>query len=347
MKYLVTGATGFLGGHLVQQLREAGHDVRALCRGEAPLLTAMGIEIVHGDVTDAPSVENAARGADGVFHCAGMVSRDPADAEAMWRVHVVGTRTTLAAARTGGVKRVVLASTSGIVAVAEDARPRTEDDETPVGLIARWPYYRSKLYAEQAALEMNGDGLEVVCVNPSLLLGPGDLRGSSTEDVRLFLEGKLQAVPAGGASFVDVRDAAAALIAAMNRGRAGRRYLVSACNLTVRELFARLSRLSGVEAPWLPLPKNAEVARLAVRFAERLAKALGGTQPVSAEDVDVAQHYWYCDWSRAAAELGFTPRDPLVTLRDTVDDLYARGAVWPKGKAVATQRATRQTSPSA
>ncbi len=340
MKYLVTGATGFLGTHLVAQLRAQGHEVRALCRSQAPEL---GVEVVRGDVTDAGCVQRAAAGMDGLFHCAGLVSRRPSDAELMWNVHVIGTRVALAAAKAAGVKRAVVASTSGTIAVATDDRPRSEDDEVPVGLIARWPYYRSKLYAEAEADKANTQDFPVVIVNPSLLLGPGDARGSSTEDVRLFLEGKIQAVPAGGLSFVDARDAAAAMLAAMEKGRGGQRYLVSGCNLSVREFFGKLERLSGIRAPWLPLPRNAELARLAVRFSDRLAKALGGAQPVSEQDVDVAQHYWYCDWSKAAAELGFAPRDPLVTLRDTLDDLYARGVVWPRQEAVSTRRAGKDS----
>lgn len=327
--YLLTGATGFLGHHVALQLRAAGHAVTALVRGPAPALEQLGVTLATGDLLDAASVTAAAAGCDGLFHCAGLVSRKPKDAERMWQVHVVGTRTLLDAAEKAGIKRAVVASTSGTVAVATDDRPRSEDDETPNGLISRWPYYRSKLYAEASALERNSQEFQVISVNPSLLLGPGDLRGSSTDDVRLFLEQKVQAVPAGGMSFVDVRDAAAAMVSAMEKGRPGERYLVSGCNLTVREFFGRLERLSGVKGPWFPMPKSPEVAKAASRLLERLVKRVGGTMPVDEETVDVAQHFWFVDWSKAARELDFAPRDPGATLKDTVDDLRARGVVWP------------------
>lgn len=327
--YLVTGATGFLGSHLVQQLRAQGHGVVALCRGEAPELKKMGVKIVRGDVLDGASVSAAASGCDGLFHCAGLVSRHLSDAAAMMSVHVTGTRTTLVAARNAGLKRVVVASTSGTVAVSDRDETMDESHPTPTGLIGRWPYYRSKLYGELAAFEANQPGFDVICVNPSLLLGPGDARGSSTTDIRLFLDRKVQAVPAGGLSFVDVRDAASALISAMQKGKAGERYLVGACNLSVRDFFGRLERISGVKAPWMPMPKNAEIAKLAVRFMDKVVDRLGGKSPVDEETVDVAQHYWYCDWSKASRELGFTPRDPNETLRDTIDDLRARGMAWP------------------
>src|SRR5579883_2304385 len=189
-RYLVTGATGFLGSHLVGLLRARGHEVVARCRGDkAP--PHEGVVLRRGDVLHEGSVRDAAAGCEGVFHCAGKVSRKPEDAEELYRLHVDGTRNVLAAARACGVKRVVVASTSGTVAVSSDPdHVATETDETPLGLVSRWPYYRSKLFAERAALEANGNGLEVVCVNPTLLLGPGDVHESSTEDVRLFLEGK-------------------------------------------------------------------------------------------------------------------------------------------------------------
>jgi dihydroflavonol-4-reductase len=327
--YLVTGATGFLGTHLVQQLRGQGHDVVALVRGDAVNLASLGVKVVKGDVLDGGSVALAAQGCDGLFHCAGMVSRKLDDAALMMKVHVTGTRTTIEAARRAGIKRVVVASTSGTVAVSDKDETMDESHPTPGGLIGRWPYYRSKLYAEMEALSANGPDFQVICVNPSLLLGPGDTRGSSTKDVQLFLEKKVQAVPSGGMSFVDVRDAAGALIAAMQQGRGGERYLVSGCNVSVRDFFGRLERISGVKAPWMPMPKSAELAKLAVRFMDKVVDRMGGKQAVDEETVDVAQHYWYCDWSKAARELGFQPRDPHETLRDTVDDLRARGVVWP------------------
>src|SRR5215472_3925590 len=229
---LVTGATGFLGGHLVRRLLEKGERVAALCRSSEPELADLGVEVRRGDVLDAASLERAFEGCTAAYHCAGRVSRRPEDTEELQRVHVQGTRNVLAAARRVGVGRVVVASTSGTVAVSEDPqRVATEDDETPLVLVSRWPYYRAKLYAERAALDANCDELEVLSVNPTLLLGPGDERFSSTEDVRLFLCGRIPAVPPGGLSFVDVRDAAEALRLAMARGRPGARYLVGACNL--------------------------------------------------------------------------------------------------------------------
>ncbi len=341
-RYLVTGATGFLGRHLVAQLASRGHHVVALVRKTGADLgldeaQAKNVEQVVGDVLDRESVERAADECEGVFHCAGKVSRKPEDAEELHRLHVVGTRTVLDACIAKGVRRAVVASTSGVVAVSDDAdKISTEEDETPIALVNRWPYYRSKLFAEKAAFERNGVALpengglfEVVCVNPTLLLGPGDVNGSSTEDVRLFLERRIPAIPPGGLSYVDVRDAAAGMILAMERGTAGKRYLLGACNLTLREFFARLERVSGVRGPVIPMPRATEIAKTGAQLLERMTARLGLSLPVDPVSLDMAHHTWYLDASLAERELGWTPRDPTETLADTVADLEGRGVVWP------------------
>jgi dihydroflavonol-4-reductase len=336
-RYLVTGSTGFLGRHLVAALRANGHDVVALVRKGTDIPS--GVAPVPGDVLDRASIERAATGCDGVFHCAGKVSRRPEDAEELHRVHVEGTKTVLDACIAKNVRRAVIASTSGTIAVSDDPdRVSTEEDEAPIGIVNRWPYYRSKLFAEKAALERhgaplpNGETFEVVSVNPTLLLGPGDVNGSSTDDVRRFLERKIPAIPPGGLSYVDARDAAEGMRLAMDRGVGGRRYLLGACNLTLREFFARLERVSGVRAPIVAMPRlphAAEVARSGAQLLERLTTRLGVPMPVDPLSLDMAHFYWYLDATLAETELGWTPRDPVETLADTVKDLEERGVVWP------------------
>jgi dihydroflavonol-4-reductase len=318
-RYLVTGGTGFLGAHLARALEAEGHEVVRFSRSSG------------GNVLDAARVRAAATGCAGAFHCAGKVSRRREDAEELYRVHVEGTRTVLDACEAAGVPRVVIASTSGTIAVSESSdHVATENDPAPIGLIAGWPYYRAKLFAERAALDRGGR-LEVVCVNPSLLLGPGDTNGSSTEDVRLFLESAVPAVPAGGLSFVDVRDAASALRLAMERGRPGQRYLVGACNLTVRDFFARLGRVSGVRAPWLPMPRSRELASAGATWFDRAAARVGFRTSIDPVSVEMGQCFWYLDSTRAERELGWSARDPNETLLDTVEDLRDRGVVWQTG----------------
>ncbi len=353
-RYLVTGATGFLGSHLTDHLLQKGHEVVALCRpnpanggrpsrpaAPAPLWEGhAGVTVALGDILDTESVVRAATGTDGVFHCAGKVSRKAADAELLYRTHVDGTKSVLAACKKAGVPRLVLASTSGTIAVSKEPEVRNERAAVPNELIGRWPYYRTKLYAETIALEQNGADLKVISVNPSLLLGPGDIHGSSTGDVELFLSGKVPVIPAGGLSFVDVRDVAPAMISAMERGTPGARYLMAGANMTLEAFFGRLSRISGVEKPKLKAPRNLLMAKVGATLFERAKKYLPLDGEMERASIEMGQVFWYCDSTRAVEELGFAPRDPGVTLADTLSDLEERGVVWPKRGPRSNRHAT-------
>ncbi|RYE79613.1 MAG: NAD-dependent epimerase/dehydratase family protein, partial [Myxococcales bacterium] len=234
----------------------------------------------------------------------------------------VGTRQVIAAARQAGVRRVVVASTSGTVGISEKSDVvADESSPTPLPLIQLFPYYRSKLFAEEEALAASDATLDVIAVNPSLLLGPGDVFGSSTEDVRRFLAGEIAASPAGGMSFVDARDAALGMLLAMEKGRPGQRYLLGGCNLPVSAFFARLARLSGKSAPRVRMPAGRPAGKLAHGLFERALKVIGGSTSIDAASVEMGQLTWYIDSSKAERELGWKARDPMETLRDTIDDL--------------------------
>ena len=317
---LVTGGTGFLGSHLVRQLVEAGaRRVRVLGTSEPQWLAELGVEVVRGSVTNPDDAARAVEGVAGIYHLAGRVSREQRDAHLMYDLHVTGTRVLCDAARAAGVRTVVLASTSGTVAVTGEAGAVPDEEWPPqLEIITRWPYYASKLYQERVALEHfpGGDGRRLVIVNPSLLLGPGDSRLSSTRFVLDFLARKIVSVPKGGLSFVDARDAASALRAAMRCGRHGERYLLGAANWTFAELFARLERLTKVNAPRLKLPSALSLA--GARALHSLYKHWELAPPVEPQEIEMANYFWYVDSSKAERELGFSPRDPAETLHETV-----------------------------
>src|SRR4051812_49411101 len=211
---LVTGATGFLGEHLCRVLVEHGHIVRGLARTRSAVLEDIGVEHVRGDVLSGDELDRALDGVSAVFHLAGAVSRDPGDAQRMMRLHVDGTRRVLERMAAAGVTRLVLASTSGTIGGSKDEAIHGEAAPGAEGLVAGWPYSASKIYQERLAFEHGArHGIAVVAVNPSLLLGPGDRRLSSTGDVRKFLQRKIPVVPDGGINFVDARDAALATAA--------------------------------------------------------------------------------------------------------------------------------------
>ena len=319
MKLLVTGATGFLGSTLVPLLTGAGHEVRALVRSGAEV---PGCEVAKGDVRDLESVRRALEGREGVYHLAGLVSRDPADARKLYELHVDGTRHLLEEAERAGVRRVVLASSSGTIGVSRTRRIATEKDDYPIETVGRWPYYLSKIYEEKLALEHARRGLDLIVLNPSLLLGPGDARLSSTQDVFRFLQGRILAVPQGGISFVDVRDAAQAFLAALTRGAAGERHLLGAANWDFTEFFARLGRIAHRPGPPLRLPSSLQIA--GAHLLEKLARKRGREPDLPASDVEMGACFFFIDSTKAERVLGFTPRDPLETLSETVQYVRAR-----------------------
>ena len=322
---LITGATGFLGTHLVEQLRESEPDarLRLMSRGASTARCSEQIESVAGDVTDSEQVHAAVEGVDEIYHLAGVVERQTANPRFLYDVHVEGTRHVCEAACRHGVKRVVLASSSGTVAVGREPLTRNEQSGYATEVVARWPYYLSKIFAEKLAVRYcEGRGLPLVVVNPSLLLGPGDFRESSTKDMRLFLEGQIQATPSGGLNLVDVRDAAAGMREAMKRGRVGERYLLGGPNWTFREWMHRVEALSSVRAPLLSPSLGA--ALVLANIARRILPLIGQQFKLDNESIRMSALYWFCDSTKARTELGFETRDPMDTLRDTIDDLYRR-----------------------
>ena len=316
---LVTGGTGFLGSHLLALLaaKDAAR-VRVLTTTAPDWLTEMGVEICAGDIQDADTVTQAVAGVREIYHLAGKVSRDDADAQQMHAVHVAGTRLLCEAARAAEVKSIVLASTSGTIAVTENGEgPPDETWPVPLDIIARWPYYASKYYQERTALEnFNGAGRRLVIINPSLLLGPGDERLSSTKVILDFLSRKIKTVPNGGLSFVDARDVAPVFVSAMRRGQHGERYLVGGPNWTFSEFFGRLERISGVSAPRLALPSK--IIETGSRWLSNFYQHWDYAPPIAPGEAAQAEHFWYLDAHRAHSELGFTPRDPSETLLETV-----------------------------
>jgi len=314
---LVTGATGFLGSALVPLLAGEGHRLRLFQRSPALEAEKRGAEVLRGSVEDEGAVRAALAGVDAVYHLAGQVSFDPEDPRALYALHVDGTRRLLEAAADAGVKRVILASSSGTIAVSREERLATEADDYPISVVGGWPYYLSKIYQEKTALRIHRDtGLPVVILNPSLLLGPGDARLSSTDVVFKFLEKRIPAMPTGGLSFVDVRDAARAFVAALSKGRPGERYLLGGANMRFKDFFGRLERISGVPAPRITLPSEVNLA--GARLLEKFHSWRGSEPPLDVHSTEMGERWWYCDSRKAERELGFEARDPQETLYETV-----------------------------
>jgi dihydroflavonol-4-reductase len=316
---LITGGTGFLGSHLVRQLVEDGNrDLRVMATSIPDWLVDLGVETLEGSILQPGDVARAVDGIKEIYHLAGKVSREREDARDMYAIHVEGTRLLCDAAKAVGVKTIVVSSTSGTIAVTADGEMVPDEIYAPpLDIITRWPYYASKFYQEAAALErFTGKGLRLVLMNPSLLLGPGDERLSSTKVVLDFMARKIGAVPTGGLSFVDVRDAAKTFRMAMKKGRHGERYLLGAANWTFDRFFGRLERLTKISGPKFALPSRFMVA--GSKLVDSLFKQWDLASPVEPGAIEMAQYFWYVNCAKASRELGFRPRDPGETLHDTV-----------------------------
>lgn len=320
MTILVTGGTGFLGNHFMDELtkRVDSSLIRVLTLFSTPALDKHGVEVVIGSVTHPADVARAMQGVTQVYHLAGYVSRRPEDAHMMFDVHVNGTRIVCQAAVEAGVKRILMSSTSGTIAISERADEwPDENSPAPMSLIARWPYYSSKCYQEATARRFCGDKVELVMVNPGLLLGPGDERIGSTREVVSFLAGDVRVVPSGGINFVDARDVAAIIPVAMEKGRPGERYLLGGHNMSFAEYFGRMERLSKEYCARVKL--KGDWPYLAVRVQSALFKAFGRTPPIEPTAADQAKYFWYFDSAKAHAELGFSPREASATIFDTIE----------------------------
>jgi dihydroflavonol-4-reductase len=326
MRVLVTGGTGFLGSHLVPLLQNAGHQVRVLGRTVAPSHWAAHqhpVQYLRGDLKDRALVREALIDVHIVFHLAGLVSFKNADGRKMYELHVDCTRELLRDIRDLGSKpRVVLASTSGTIAVSETEAIATEEADYPIRTVGRWPYYLSKIYEEKLALEFcQKHEIPLVVLNPALLMGPGDTRLSSTWTVAKFLQRDIPAMPGGGMCFVDARDAAQAFVNAMTRGEVYGRHLLGV-NLSMQDFFGKLSRLTGIAAPRLKLPKTANI--LGAYALEQISKWRGLEPTLDPQEVEVGEHWFWCDSTKAERLLDFRPRDTYETLHDTVADTLRR-----------------------
>ncbi|HTH50792.1 MAG TPA: NAD-dependent epimerase/dehydratase family protein, partial [Pyrinomonadaceae bacterium] len=320
-KILITGGTGFLGTHIVRQMLDAGGKKLRVMASRVPgWMTDEGVEPVEGSVTDREDLSRACANVSAIFHLAGKVSRDNSDAAQMNKIHLEGTRLLCEAAKEAGVATMLLASSSGTIAVSETEEMFDETFPPPVDLLTKWAYYASKYYQERAALEnFDGEGRRLVILNPSLLLGPGDERLSSTKPVLDFLGGKIPYSPGGGLSFVDVRDAAASFVTALEKGKHQEKYLLGSANMTFADFFGRLERLSGISAPRMRVPK--QLAMTGSTIINSIYRNWNKPSPIQPNEVEQAECFWYFDSSKAAEELGFSPRDPQETLQDTISYL--------------------------
>lgn len=318
MKALVTGATGFVGGAVVRALVDRGIDVRVLARAGADLqnIQNLAVERVEGDLRDPVSLRRSLTGCGQLYHVAAHYALWAKDPSIFYDVNVTGTKNLLEAARDVGVKRIVYCSTIGAIGIPPSGGLGTE--ETPVSLEQMAGHYkRSKYLAEQEVLKLAKAGLPVIIVNPSAPVGAGDVKPTPTGQVIVdFMKGRMPAYIETGMNIVDVDDVAAGHLLAMERGGIGERYILGNANLMLREVFEILSRLTGVKAPTIKLPR---LAILPLAYANLWIANLTGHPPrIPLEGVKMAKYKMHYDCSKAVRELGIPHTPPEVALEKAV-----------------------------
>ncbi|MBI4228780.1 MAG: SDR family oxidoreductase [Deltaproteobacteria bacterium] len=325
MATLVTGATGFIGSHIVRKLVQRGEEVKVLLRKTSKTMNIEGLDVeyVYGDVMERDSVKVALEGCDTVYHTAGFVSFRKSDYKKMEDINVKGTMNVLSAALEAGVQKAVY--TSSVAAVGPDPDRGITNEQTQFTLEDQGiQYLNSKYHAEKEALKVCEKGLPLVVVNPSVVIGPGDVYLSSTGFILWFCKKRFPGYMDGTMNLVDVEDVANGHLLAAEKGRIGERYILGSRNVTIKELFQLLEDVTGVPGPRMKIPYF--MAYASAFFVERiLGKSFPNFSSMDMDSVKLSKYVWYCDSSKAIKELGYSQSPIEESIKKTVSWFRGNG----------------------
>lgn len=317
MKAFVTGANGFTGSHLVKVLLEGGHSVTGLVRpsSDRSRLANCDVKLVYGDIGDRAILKTGMADADTVFHTAAYVELGLVDEARMERTNVEGTKAVMEVARDVGVAKAIYCSTIGVFGdtqgqVVDESFARTQKDFSSA-------YDRTKYQAQEIVDSFAAAGLPVVSLLPSGILGPEDPHFGPV--IELFLQGRLKFWVGGDriTGIVRVDDLVKAMLLAVEKGKPGEHYIISAGELTTREMFGIFSYYTNVPVP-IEVPEF--LVRIGGNILDVIGRLFSWNPPISRERV----HYLYdrcvrVDASKARQELGWQPRSVEETLRSLIN----------------------------
>jgi nucleoside-diphosphate-sugar epimerase len=315
MKYFLTGATGFVGGSLAKQLRNAGHEVIAIVRNpdKAGDLKSIGVTVIKGDVTDKESMREAMRGCDGVYHVAGWYKVGAKDKTQGYQINVVGTKNVLELMKELSIPKGVYTST---LAINSDTHGELKDESYHFTGKHISEYDKTKAEAHTIAEQFIKEGLPLVIVMPGLIYGP-DGTSMSDDALRLFLQKKLPMIPSKSAySWAHVDDIAHAHILGMEKAKPGSKYIICGPSHTFSEGLSIASKLTGIKKPMVVPPVLLKVTAF---FSALVEGFLPLPDMYRSEALRVQAGVTYLgDNSKAKKELGYNPRSLEQGLNETL-----------------------------
>jgi dihydroflavonol-4-reductase len=302
MRVLLTGATGFLGNNLLRQLLRAGHDVQITLRPGAGGRALDGLEYdpIYGDLSDVDRLVSEVSDFDVLIHSAALIQIGWSRLDESRKVNVQATGKLAEFCRRTG-RRMIHVSTVDTLAHAPDGQPRSESDREPNK--PSISYVVSKREAEQAMEQQIKQGLDGIIIHPGFMLGPWDWKPSSGEMILAIANGPTPLAPAGGCSAVDVRDVAEGILAAMERGRSGERYILGGENLSYLELWQKMAAAVGKRGPKRKLPNW--IAGTAGMFGDIAARLMRKEPVVNSGATAMGQLNHFYSSEKAARELGY------------------------------------------
>jgi dihydroflavonol-4-reductase len=326
VKVFITGATGFVGSHVAQELSRRGADLRILIRSTSKLENLAGLpaETVTGDLLQVEALRSAVSGCDAVMHVAADYRLWVTDPERMHATNVTGTRALLRVAREQGVPRVVYTSSVATVGFFSDGR--LADEATPVSVADMIGHYkRSKYLAEQEAVAAARDGQQVVILNPTTPVGSGDIKPTPTGRIVVdFLNRRFPAYMDTGLNLVDVHEVARTHADALEAGRSGERYILGGENLTLKQFLDKMSAITGLPSPTVRVPHS--VAMMFALWDQTFTGKLRGREPrATVEAVRMGKKKMFVSSAKAERELGFRVVPVYAALRSAIDWFRANG----------------------
>jgi dihydroflavonol-4-reductase len=307
LRFLVTGATGFVGSHIVIKLLENGHDVNVLVRKTSNSRNIQGLplKVVYGDLRDKDSLKKAAHSCNGLFHAAAMYgfwARNPQD---FYDINVEGTKNVIEAAISQGLEKIIYTSSESTL----DPGTSTGGNSYKLASVddVFGDYKKSKLLAEIEVLKLCKKGYPVTIVNPTTPIGGGDVYPTPTGKIVLdMLNGAMPAYVNTGLNIIDVEDVAEGHILAYEKGGCGERYVLGNENLTLKEMLEMIARLANINAPKVQIPLAA--ARFLGYIDEFLSgKILRKHPKVPLAAVKTAYKFKYYDCAGDTKKLGLDP----------------------------------------